>query len=45
MEALGKRVGVAHQPVCDYESGRSVPKWRALVKLVGVLGLGLVDFR
>jgi transcriptional regulator with XRE-family HTH domain len=45
MEALGKRVGVAHQPVCEYESGRRMPQWRALVKLVGVLGLGLVDFR
>jgi hypothetical protein len=33
---------VPHQQVCDYECGRSVPQSRALVKLVGVLGLGLV---
>jgi transcriptional regulator with XRE-family HTH domain len=42
VEALGKRVGVPHKPVCDYERGRMVPQWRALVPLVGVLGLGLV---
>jgi transcriptional regulator with XRE-family HTH domain len=40
--ALGEQVGMAHQRVCEYESGRSVPRWGALVKLVGVLGLGLV---
>jgi hypothetical protein len=43
LEALGERAGIQRQRVSDYECGRRVLKWRALVKLVAVLGLGLVD--
>jgi hypothetical protein len=42
---LAERIGVPHQRVCDYECGRRFPQWRALAKLVGVLGMGLVDSR
>jgi hypothetical protein len=45
LEARGGRVGVPYQAVCDYESGRRVPQWRTLVRLVGVLGVGLVDVK
>ena len=43
--ALAERIGVPHQRVCDYEGGRYAPRWRALVKLVGVLGVGLAGAR
>jgi transcriptional regulator with XRE-family HTH domain len=43
LEALGERAGIQRQRVSDYECGRRVLKWRALVKLVAVLGLGLVE--
>jgi hypothetical protein len=39
---LAERVGVPHQQVCDYECGRTLPQWRTLVGLVGVLGVGVV---
>jgi DNA-binding XRE family transcriptional regulator len=41
--ALGERVGIPHQRICEYESGRSVPRWGTLIKLIRVLGVGLVD--
>jgi hypothetical protein len=31
--------------VCDYECGRYAPQWRTLVKLVEVLGVGVVGGR
>ena len=37
------RAGVDVSRVTQFESGRSVPQWRTLRKLVGVLGVGLVD--
>jgi predicted transcriptional regulator len=40
--ALAEWISVPHQRVCDYECGRTVPQWRTLVKLGGVLGVGLV---
>jgi hypothetical protein len=39
---LAERVGVPHQCVRDYESGRHAPQWRTLVGPVEVLGVGLV---
>jgi transcriptional regulator with XRE-family HTH domain len=45
LEALGERAGIQRQRVSDYECGRRVLKWRALVKLVGVLGVGVVGER
>jgi transcriptional regulator with XRE-family HTH domain len=45
LEALAGRVGGYRKSLSAYERGRKVPRWRALVKLVRVLGVGLVDFR
>jgi hypothetical protein len=39
---LAERIGVPHQRVCDYECGRYAPQWRTLVRLVEVLGVGVV---
>jgi transcriptional regulator with XRE-family HTH domain len=43
LEALGERAGIRQRRLSDYECGRKVPRWRALVKLVRVVSLGLVD--
>jgi DNA-binding XRE family transcriptional regulator len=40
---LAEGIGVPHQRVCDYECSRYAPQWRTLVRMVGVLGVGVVD--
>jgi HTH-type transcriptional regulator/antitoxin HipB len=42
LEALGALVGSAGKSLSAYERGGAAPRWEALAKLVGVLGLGLV---
>jgi transcriptional regulator with XRE-family HTH domain len=42
LDALAERIGGQAENLSAYERGQSVPKWGALVKLVEVLGLGLV---
>jgi transcriptional regulator with XRE-family HTH domain len=41
-DQLSERAGVDVSRVTKFESGRSLPQWRTLRKLVGVLGVGLV---
>jgi DNA-binding XRE family transcriptional regulator len=43
MAALAEQTGVPAPRIVEYESGREAPKWRAVRKLIGVLGSGLVD--
>jgi hypothetical protein len=43
LKALGRRARLPWQWLSGYEGGRFTPRWRNLHKLVGVLGLGLVD--
>jgi transcriptional regulator with XRE-family HTH domain len=43
--AVAEGIGSQVKNLSAYERGQSVPQWGALVKLVEVLGLGLVDFR
>jgi hypothetical protein len=43
--SLAERVGVPHQRICDYECGPYALRWRTLVGLVEVLGVGLVGGR
>jgi transcriptional regulator with XRE-family HTH domain len=43
LDALAQRIGGQAENLSAYERGQSVPQWGALVKLVEVLGLGLVD--
>jgi transcriptional regulator with XRE-family HTH domain len=40
---LSERAEVCISRVTEFESGRSFPQWRTLRKLIGVLGVGLVD--
>jgi transcriptional regulator with XRE-family HTH domain len=42
-EALADRAGLVQERVAAYESDCMAPQWPNLVKLVGVLGVGLVD--
>jgi transcriptional regulator with XRE-family HTH domain len=40
---LSERAEVCISRVTEFESGRSFPQWRTLRKLMGMLGVGLVD--
>jgi transcriptional regulator with XRE-family HTH domain len=40
---LSERAEVCISRVTEFESGRSLPQWRTVRKLIGVLGVGLVD--